>query len=103
MFPARVGMHPHTAMDYTQLYTQKRKRDAEPAQHAQSGTQNLVAQNLELLPHLKHAELCAGTRTRAQAQAHAMVCAADPMRRSSTCASSRRGGWRPARRRSATT
>jgi hypothetical protein len=60
-------------MDYTQVYTYKRKREPEGPQTP------AVGQNLELLPHLKHAELCAGGRARAQAEAAAIVRAADPM------------------------
>lgn len=60
-------------MDYSQVYTHKRKREPEASQAP------TVAQNLELLPHLKHAELCAGGRARAQAEASAIVRAADPM------------------------
>lgn len=39
----------------------------------------LVADNLELVPHIKHGELSVATRQRAQAEACAVVCAGDPM------------------------
>jgi hypothetical protein len=39
----------------------------------------LVAENLELVPHIKHGELSVATRQRAQAEACAIVCAGDPM------------------------
>ena len=72
----RQGAIAVVAMKRSEMHSVKRKRDSDvsletPPRH--------VGQNLELLSHLKHTELCAGTRQRAQAEACAIVRAGDPL------------------------